>query len=61
MTGFLGAQKGLLIGRMDGDLAIPDPWTPHSLEPYTLRALIRDNAEAPCPSRDTAQTINPNA
>lgn len=40
----------MLIGRMDGDLAIPDPWTPHSLEPYTLGALIRDNAGNTCPS-----------
>ena len=50
----------MLIGWMNGDLAIPDTWTPHSLEPYTLGALIRDSAGNTSPPRDTEQTINPN-
>ena len=41
----------MLIGWLDGDLAIPDTWAPHSLEPYILGALIRDGAGNTCPSR----------
>lgn len=43
MTGLLrelGRVGDWMDGWMDRDLAIPDAWVPHSLEPVTLRALI---------------------